>query len=55
MPQGDTLRVRDRKGSYDKVFEWKYEGPVDGGGTFCTPCVEENDAADFVRRHFLSR
>jgi hypothetical protein len=55
VPQGDALRVRDRKGGYDKVFEWKYEGPVDGRGTFCTPCVEETEAAAFVRRHFLAR
>ena len=55
VAQGDALRVRDRKGGYDKVFEWEYEGPVDGRGTFCTPCVEERDAAAFVRRHFIDR
>lgn len=55
VPQGDALRVRDRQGGYDKVFEWKYEGPVDGRGTFCTPCVEEADAAAFVRRHYIER
>ncbi|MGJ4729640.1 hypothetical protein [Luteimonas sp. SDU101] len=53
--QGQALRVRDRSGGYDKVFEWKYEGPVDGRGTACTACVEEADAAAFVRRHFIAR
>ena len=55
VPQGQALRVRDRSGGYDKVFEWKYEGPVDGRGTACTACVDEADAAAFVRRHFIAR
>jgi len=54
VPEGDTLRVRDRKGGYDKVFAWKYEGPVDGHGTFCTPCVDEAEAGAFVRDHFIA-
>ncbi|WP_202839481.1 hypothetical protein [Luteimonas saliphila] len=55
VPQGDSLRVRSRDGRYDKVFDWQYEGPVDGRGTFCTPCVDQPDAAAFVRRHFIER
>lgn len=55
VPQDGALRVRDRQGDYDKTFEWEYEGPVDGRGTFCAPCVEEADAAAFVRRHFLGK
>ncbi len=53
--QDDALRVRDRSGGYDKRFEWKYEGPVAGRGTACGACVDEPDAADFVRRHFAGR
>lgn len=55
VPQGDALRVRDRSGGYDKRFEWKYEGPVDGRGTACSACVDEADAPGFVRRHFIAR
>ena len=53
VPQGTALQVSDRSGNYSKTFEWQYEGPVDGRGTFCTPCVEEADAIGFVRRHFM--
>jgi hypothetical protein len=53
VPQGTALQVSDRSGNYSKTFEWKYEGPVDGRGTFCTPCVEEADAIGFVRKHFM--
>lgn len=49
---GDELRVRSADGRYDKTFRWRYEGPVDGRGTFCAPCVEEQDAAAFVTERF---
>lgn len=52
-PQGDVLLVSDRAGKYHKTFEWQYEGPVGGRGTFCTPCVEETKAMPFVREHFM--
>lgn len=55
IPQGEALRLRDRNGTYDKVFEWKYEGPVEGRGTACTACVDEAEAVGFVRRHFIER
>ncbi len=53
MLQGQSLRLRDR-GGYDRVFEWQYQGPVDGRGTFCSACVDQADAAAFVRRHFIA-
>jgi len=54
VPQGKTLQVSDRKGGYSKTFEWMYEGPVEGRGTFCTPCVDGDEAAvGFVRKHFM--
>ena len=53
VPKGDALQVSDRKGNYSKTFQWQYDGPIDGRGTFCTPCVEEADAIDFVRKHFM--
>jgi len=52
---GDKLLVSDRQGRYRKTFAWMYEGPVEGRGTFCTPCVEEADAPAFVRTHFLGQ
>ena len=53
VPRGDALLVSDRAGGYRKTFQWQYEGPVDGRGTFCAPCVDENQALDFVREHFM--
>ena len=55
VPQGDVLLVADRAGKYHKTFEWQYEGPVDGRGTFCQPCVEDTEAMPFVREHFLEK
>jgi hypothetical protein len=52
VPLGGALQVRDRSGRYGKTFQWRYEGPVDGRGTFCQPCVDEPDAIGFVREHF---
>jgi hypothetical protein len=52
-PRGDVLLVSDRAGKYHKTFEWQYEGPVDGRGTFCQVCVEEAEAMPFVRGHFM--
>lgn len=53
VPRDDVLQVRDRGGKYGKTFEWQYEGPVDGRGTFCQPCVDEPEAVGFVREHFM--
>lgn len=49
---GKALLVSDRSGSYRKRFVWRYEGPVDGRGTFCEPCVPEPLAIPFVRENF---
>ncbi|WP_417472482.1 hypothetical protein [Luteimonas mephitis] len=53
VPQGDALQVSDRGGKYRKTFEWKYEGPVNGRGTFCQSCVDKPEAIAFVREHFM--
>lgn len=53
VPQDKALQVKDRTGNYSKRFQWRYEGPVAGRGTFCTPCVDESEAIDFVREHFM--
>lgn len=50
--KGETLRVRNPAGRYDKTFRWRYEGPIEGRGMVCEPCVEEKDAAGFVTRNF---
>jgi len=53
VPAGQVLQVRDRAGKYRRTFAWRYEGPIDGRGTACTPCVPQSAAVDFVREHFM--
>jgi hypothetical protein len=53
VPSGTTLRVSDASGAA-KVFAWEYEGPVNGVGTQCSVCVENEQAAmRLVRAHYL--
>lgn len=47
IPQTETLKVVDAEGKYDKIFQWRYEGPVNGIGTFCLPCAE--DATEAIK------
>lgn len=51
--RGQELRTSDDAGTYSKTFRWAYEGPVDGRGTFCAPCVEEADAIPFLKSHYF--
>ena len=55
IPMDDfRLKVRDKKNSYNKIFSWEYEGPVNGIGTFCTPCAADEKAAyELLRQHYL--
>ena len=45
IPKGNQLHIQDTSGKYNKDFQWAYEGPVNGIGTFCTPCTEDESAA----------
>ena len=47
-----SLLVQDENKKYSKNFNWYYEGPIDGRGTFCSPCVESDEAIDFVKEYF---
>jgi hypothetical protein len=52
-PDGKDLRVRDRAGQHERIFKWRYEGPIGGRGTACIPCIPEEEAVAFVREHFM--
>lgn len=45
IPTGNNLRVINPVGSYNKIFKWQYEGPVNGVGTACEVCVENETKA----------
>jgi len=46
IPQKDlSLIIKDHKGKYKKHFKWMYEGPVNGVGTYCSVCAEDEKEA----------
>jgi hypothetical protein len=45
ISKDEGLKISDLTGKYLKYFSWKYEGPVNGIGTFCEPCAEDEYAA----------
>lgn len=54
IPAGNTLKVYDDKGKYAKTFSWEYEGPVDGRGTWCSQCMQDDKAAmQFLKSYYL--
>lgn len=53
-PRGRQLQVTDASGKYNKTFSWEYEGPVNGIGTFCDVCAEDDeDAINLIQSTFL--
>lgn len=54
IPTGNNIRVINPRGKYNKVFKWAYEGPVNGIGTFCSVCAEnETDAMVILKNAYL--
>jgi len=54
IPSGSELKVTDNKGKYNKVFLWEYEGPVNGIGTFCDVCAEDEiEAIKIIKKYWL--
>lgn len=45
IPLDLSLKVVDLPGKYSKVFSWQYEGPVNGIGTHCGVCAEDDNDA----------
>jgi hypothetical protein len=45
IPKGLQLKVTDAGNSYNRVFSWEYEGPVNGIGTYCDVCAEDDEEA----------
>jgi hypothetical protein len=51
---GSLLFTGDRA-KYRKTFLWEYQGPIDGVGTACTVCVDEDEAIPFIVENFIER
>ncbi|GAB3999728.1 hypothetical protein GCM10028807_50760 [Spirosoma daeguense] len=53
-PVGNKLRLVDAQATYQKTFAWEYEGPVNGIGTFCNVCAQDDkEAMQLVRTYYL--
>jgi hypothetical protein len=54
IPKGLGLSVVDTSGKYNKDFSWEYEGPVNGIGTYCDVCADdEADAFQILQRSYI--
>jgi hypothetical protein len=54
IPSGVNLKVQNATKSYNKLFTWAYEGPVNGMGTFCEACAEdEKEAMKLLRTYYF--
>ncbi|HEX8506619.1 MAG TPA: hypothetical protein VF630_14745 [Hymenobacter sp.] len=54
VPSGSGLKVTSAKASAAKTYAWEYEGPVNGVGTFCSSCAEnEKEAMRIVQASYL--
>jgi hypothetical protein len=52
--KGLDLKVTDSVAKYLKIFSWEYEGPVNGRGTFCSECAEdEKDAMKLIQHCYM--
>ena len=53
IPSGIILKVSEA-GKAPKNFAWEYEGPIDGIGTFCEQCAEDEKAAmQLIKSYYL--
>jgi len=54
VPLGTKLQVAALTKNYHNVFNWEYEGPVNGLGTFCDACAEdEKEAINIIKESYL--
>ena len=54
IPKGISLKIVNGEGHYTKSFRWEYEGPVNGRGTFCDVCAQdEKEAMKLIKKYFM--
>jgi len=54
IPVGLKLRVASADGKYNKLLSWAYEGPIDGVGTFCKECAQDDKQAIIIIDKYLN-
>lgn len=53
--KGLNIQVYAADGTYSKTFAWEYEGPVNGIGTFCDVCAEdEKEAMAILKKGYFN-
>ncbi len=51
---GDRLLIFDDELKNPKGFTWRYEGPVNGIGTYCNVCTQDaKQSAAFLKKYYL--
>ncbi len=56
IPTGNNIRVINPLGTYNKIFKWEYEGSIDGRGTTCDVCAEnETEAMVLIKKVFFDK
>ena len=57
LPQKNfSLKIKDKKGKYSKILKWQYEGAIDGRGTFCSVCADDEEAAmRMIKTYYLKK
>jgi hypothetical protein len=54
ISQRTYLKIVNKKGNYNKIFRWEYEGPINGIGTFCEPCTGNGkESVALIRKYFF--
>ena len=54
IPKQNQLLVVGSSGKYNKMFSWEYEGPVNGIGTFCDVCTQdEREAMNVLKSAYV--
>lgn len=54
IPAGYKLKIVNTSLNKTEIFNWEYEGPVNGIGTYCDVCAQdEKDAMKLLRTAYL--
>ena len=53
-PTGTQLKIAGPAKKYEKLFAWEYKGPINGVGTFCNVCAQdEKEAMGVINGWFM--
>lgn len=54
IPSGVNLKIINPATKKTELFKWEYEGPVNGIGTYCDVCAQdEKEAMSILKKYYL--